>query len=66
MQNPFFTNNLFYFKIFSFARVHSLIVKNISISIYSIFFQIFQIQTIQSSISIDFVYTQLNDKTDIF
>ena len=32
MPNPFHKNNQFYFKQFSLARVHSLIVKNISIS----------------------------------
>ena len=36
MPNPFHTNNQFYFKEFSLAWVHSLIVKNISISIYSV------------------------------
>ena len=33
--NPFYVNNHFYFKQFSFAWVHNLIVKNISISNYS-------------------------------
>ena len=32
MPNPFYSNNQFYFKPFSLAWVHSLIVKNISIS----------------------------------
>ena len=32
MPNPFYTNNQFYFRQFSLARVHSLIIKNISIS----------------------------------
>ena len=36
MPNPFYTNNQFYFKQFRLAWVHSLIVKNISISSYSI------------------------------
>ena len=30
--NPFYVNNQFYLKQFSLARLHSLIVKNISIS----------------------------------
>ena len=32
MQNPFYTNNQFYFKQFNLAWVHNLSVKNISIS----------------------------------
>ena len=36
MPNPFYTNNQFYFKQFSLAREHSLIVENISISNYSV------------------------------
>ena len=36
MPNPFNINNQFYFKQFSLAWVHSLIVKNISISSYSV------------------------------
>ena len=32
----FYTNNQFYFKQFSLAWVHSLIIKNISISSYSV------------------------------
>ena len=44
------TPNQFYFKQFRLAWVHSLIVK------------IFLIQVIQLSISIDFIYTQLNFK----
>ena len=35
-QIHFYTNNQFYFKKFSLAWVHSLIVKNISISSYSV------------------------------
>ena len=35
--NPFYANNQFYFKQFSLAWVHSLIVKNISISSYSVY-----------------------------
>ena len=34
--NPFHTNNQFYFKQFSLAWVHSLIVKNNSISSYAV------------------------------
>ena len=34
--NPFYTNKLFYFKQSSLASVHSLIVKNIYISSYSV------------------------------
>ena len=37
IPNPFFTNNQFYFEQFSLAWVHSLVVKNISISSYSVF-----------------------------
>ena len=36
LPNPFYTNNQFYFKQFSLPKVHSLIVKNISISSYSL------------------------------
>ena len=36
MSNLFYTNNQFYFKQFSLAWVHSLIVKNIYISSYSV------------------------------
>ena len=36
MPNPFYTNNQFYFKRFSLAWVHSLIIKNFSISSYSV------------------------------
>ena len=36
MPNSFYTNNQFYFKQFSLAWLHSLIVKNISISSYSV------------------------------
>ena len=35
--NPFYVNNQFYFKQFSLAWVHSLIVKNISISNYLVY-----------------------------
>ena len=37
MPSLFYTNNQFYFRQFSLAWVHSLIVKNISISSYSIY-----------------------------
>ena len=33
----FYTNNQFYFKQFSLAWLHSLIIKNISISSYSVY-----------------------------
>ena len=36
IPNPFYTNNQFYFKQFSLGLVHSLIVKNIPISSYSV------------------------------
>ena len=35
--NTFYVNNQFYLKQFSLAWVHSLIVKNISISNYSVY-----------------------------
>ena len=34
---PFYTNHQFYFKQFSLAQIHSLIVKNISISTFSVY-----------------------------
>ena len=37
MPNLFYANSQFYFKQFSLALVHSLIVKNISISSYSVY-----------------------------
>ena len=37
MPNPFYTNNQFYFKQFSLAWVHSLIVKSISTSSDSVY-----------------------------
>ena len=36
MPIPFYTNEQFYLKQFSLAQVHSLIVKNISLSSYSV------------------------------
>ena len=36
--NPFYVNNQFYLKQFGLAWVHSLIVKNISISNYSVIY----------------------------
>ena len=56
---------MFCFKQFSLAWVHSLIAKNISISTIH-FSQTVLIQPVQFSISIDFVYTQLNIKTVLF
>ena len=64
-QIHFYTNNQFYFKQISLTYVYSLIVKNISISSYSISQRVL-IQTIQFSISIDFVYTWLNVKRVLF
>ena len=61
MSNPFHTNKQFYFKQFSLAWVHSLIEKKNSISSYSVL-----IQPIQFSISIDFVYPQLNVKRVLY
>ena len=51
MPIHFYANSQLYFKQFSLAWVHSLIVKTVLI------------QLIQFSISADFVYTQLNVKT---
>ena len=65
IPNPFYTNNLFYFKQFSLALVHSLIVKNISISSYTIYSNSSNSAN-SVSISIDFVETQLNVKTVIY
>ena len=53
-QNHFYANSRLYFKQFSLAWVHSLIVKTVLI------------QTIQFSISTDFVYPQLNVKTVLY
>ena len=50
----FYTNNQFCFK--QISLVHSTIVKNISISNYSVYSNSF-IQLIQFSISTDFIYT---------
>ena len=50
MPNPFYANDQFYFKQFSLAWVHSLIVKNITISNYSVYSN--------NSNSNNFVYTQ--------
>ena len=62
MSNPFYANYQFYFKQFILVWVHGLIVKNISISNDSVS-QTVLIQTIQFSLSIDFVYKHLNIKT---
>ena len=53
------------FQKFSLAWVHNLIVKNISISTIQ-FSQAALIQTIQFSISIVFVHTQIKDKIVLF
>ena len=50
----------FYFKQFSLAWVHSLIVKKTFLFQTIQFIQRVLIQVIRFSISIDFVYTQLN------
>ena len=55
-QIHFYTNNQFYY----------LIAKNISISSNSVLFQTILIQKIPFSISVVFVYTQLNAKTVLF
>ena len=52
--NTFYANCQLYFKQFSLAWVHNLIVKTDLI------------QLIQFSISADFVYTQLNVKTVLY
>ena len=49
----------------SLAWVHSLIIKNISISSYSVC-QTDKFQTIQFSFNRAFVYTQLDAKTVLF
>ena len=54
IPNPFYANSQFYFKQFSLAEVHCLIVK------------IVLIQLNQFSIRTDFVYTQLNVKTVLY
>ena len=56
MPNLFYTNNQFYFKQFSLASVHSLIVKKYLFHAIS-FSEVVLIQPIQLSISIDFAYT---------
>ena len=58
MPNSFYTNNQFYFKLFNLAWVHSLTIQFQGIQ----FSQTVLIQKIQFSLSIDFVYTQLNIK----
>ena len=61
--NPFLCKKL-YFKQFSLAGVHSLIVKNILFHAIQ-FNQTVLSQLIQFSISTDFVYTLLNVKSSI-
>ena len=65
MSNPFYANNLFYFKQFSLAIIHSLIVKKYLFQAIQ-FIQTVRIQPIEFSISTDFVYTQLNVKTVLY
>ena len=57
-QIHLYTNSQFYFKQFSLASVHSLIVKNISISNYSVYSNSFN--------SANFVYTLLNVKIVLY
>ena len=52
----FYSNNQFYFKQFSLAWVHSLIVKTFLFQTIQ-FIQIVLIQLIQFSVNTDFVYT---------
>ena len=61
MPNRFSYKFQFYLKEFSLAWVHGLIIKNVSISSYSVL-----IQTIQFSMSKFFVHTLLNVKTVLF
>ena len=61
-QIHFYTNNQFYFKQFNLTWVHSLIVKTFLFQTIH-FIQTVLIQRIQLSISIHFVYSQLNIKT---
>ena len=64
-QIHFYTNNQFYSKQFSLAWVHSLIVKIFLFQAIQ-FNQTVLVQTIQFSISIDFVYTQIIVKTVLY
>ena len=61
MPNQFYTNKQFNFKQFTLAWEHNLIVKTFLFQAIQ-FSQTVLIQWIQFSISIDFVYTQLNVK----
>ena len=61
----FYTNNQFYFKQLSLAYVHSLLIKTFLFQAIQ-FIQTVLIQPIQFSISIDFIYTQLNVKTVLY
>ena len=61
-KSIFYANNQFYFKQFSLAWVHSLIVKTFLFQAI----QFSQTVLIQLSISTDFVYTQLNVKTVLY
>ena len=58
-------NSQFYFKQFSLTWIHSLIFKTFLFQAFQ-FSQKILIQTIQFSISIDFLHTQLNVKTVLF
>ena len=65
MPNPFLYKNQFYFKQFSLVLIHSSIVKSILLQAIQ-YSQIVLILTIQFSISIVFVFTQLNIITVLF
>ena len=58
--NQFLANSQLYFKQFSSAWVHGLIVKTILFQAIHFFFQTLLIQLTQFRISIDFLYTQIN------
>ena len=65
MPNPFYTNKQFYFKQFSLEYVHSLIIKDISISNYSVYSNSF-ISSNSVSYKYTFAYTHLNVKIVLF
>ena len=66
--NPFHVNNQFYFKQFSSAWVHSLIVKKISISYYSVYSNSyttiqFSVSTVSMSKTVQFLTIQFSIST---
>ena len=65
MPNPILYSNQFYFKQFSLAWIHSLIVKSFLFRAIQ-FSQTVIFQPIQFSLSIDFVYQKLNVQTVLF